>query len=98
MHFSAFCMFLLECIEPFNTVQCILDAPIVLLESIDLILAHYASITGLPNMLQIMLAYIFKFWPKPIYDNYDCGRKCTVTASPFNVRFFSKNVRKKGRD
>ena len=35
---------LLECIEPFNIVQCILYVPIVLLESIELILAHYASI------------------------------------------------------
>ena len=31
---------LLECIEPFNTVQCILYAPIILLESIVLILAN----------------------------------------------------------
>ena len=36
--------FLLKCIEPLNTVQCILYAPIVLLESINMILAHYASI------------------------------------------------------
>ena len=34
----------LERIELFNTVQCILYAPIVLLKSIDLILAHYAGI------------------------------------------------------
>ena len=35
---------LLESIKPFNTVQCNLRAPIVLLKSIDLILAHYAGI------------------------------------------------------
>ena len=35
---------LLERIEPFNTVQCILYAPIILLESIVLILANCASI------------------------------------------------------
>ena len=35
---------LLECIELLNAVQCILYVPIVLLESINLILAHYAGI------------------------------------------------------
>ena len=35
---------LLEHIDPLNTVQCILYAPIVLLESIDLIVDHYAGI------------------------------------------------------
>ena len=33
---------LLECIESFNTVQCILYVPITLLDSINLILAYYA--------------------------------------------------------
>ena len=42
---------LLERIEPFNTVQCILYVLIVLLESIDLILAHYAGIVCPPIML-----------------------------------------------
>ena len=49
---------LLAHIEPFNTVQCILYLLIVLLEIIDLILAHYASIICLPIILQIMLAYL----------------------------------------
>ena len=40
MHFKCILYVLLERIEPFSTVECILSAPIVLLESIDLILAH----------------------------------------------------------
>ena len=35
---------LLQYIEPFNTVQCILYVPIALLENMNLILAHYVSI------------------------------------------------------
>ena len=42
--FQSILNFPLERIELFNTVQCILYTSIVLLESIDLILAHYASI------------------------------------------------------
>ena len=42
---------LLERIEPFNTVQCILYVPIVLLESIELIVAHYAGIMCSPIMV-----------------------------------------------
>ena len=42
---------LLERIELFNTVQCILYAQIVLLESIDQILADYAGIICPLNML-----------------------------------------------
>ena len=34
----------LECIEPFNTVKCILYVPIVLLKNTDLIIAHYTNI------------------------------------------------------
>ena len=48
---------LLERIEPFNTVQCILYAQSVVLESIDLIVAHYAGIICLP----IILAYLEPF-------------------------------------
>ena len=42
---------LLECIEMLNTVQCILYVSIVLLENINLMLAHYASIICQPIML-----------------------------------------------
>ena len=42
---------LLESIKTFNTVQCSLCGPIVLLESIDLILTHYAGIIYLPIIL-----------------------------------------------
>ena len=57
-----------EFIEPFNTVQCILHATIVLLESIDLILAHYASIICLPIMLKIMLAYLTEAYSQGTID------------------------------
>ena len=43
-----------ESIKPFNTVQCNLCAPFVLLECINLILAHYAGIIYLA-------AYSFMF-------------------------------------
>ena len=51
----------LERIELFNTVQCILYAPIVLLKSIDLILAHYAGIIimHLPAYYALNYAGIF---------------------------------------
>ena len=42
---------LLECIKLFNTVPCILYVLIVLLESIDTILAHYAGIICPPIIL-----------------------------------------------
>ena len=51
---------LLEHIEPFNTVHCILYYSIVLLESINLIIAHYAGIICPPIMLNIMLAYLME--------------------------------------
>ena len=42
---------LLECIEPFTLYIVFLYQLIVLLESIDLILAHYAGVICLPIML-----------------------------------------------
>ena len=43
MHFSAFLNVLLERIEPFNVIHVFLYALVVLLESIDLILADYVG-------------------------------------------------------
>ena len=48
---------LLECIELFNTAQFILYGPIVLLESIDMILAYYASIIYSPILLCFKLRW-----------------------------------------
>ena len=44
---------LLERMEPFNTVQGILYVPIVLLESIDLIVVHYAGIIILCSLIML---------------------------------------------
>ena len=51
---------LLECTESFNTVQCILYAPIVLLESIDMILAHYAGIIY-PPLCFLLCRHIYYY-------------------------------------
>ena len=50
---------LLGYIKPFNTVQCILYVPIVLLEGINMILAHYAGIICLPISYALNYAGIF---------------------------------------
>ena len=55
---------LLECIELFNTVECILYMRIFLLESIDLILAHHASTAGIicPHIMFLLCQHI---WQRP---------------------------------
>ena len=61
---------LLKCIESFNTVECILYMPIFLLESIDLILAHYASTAGIicpPITCFIMSAYLTEAYLLPYF-------------------------------
>ena len=64
MHFSALWMFYLSVLNHLTlpNVLVYLYAPIVLLESIDMILVHYGGIICPPIMLKIMLAYIW-WWP-----------------------------------
>ena len=70
---------LLECIELFNTVECILYMRIFLLESIDLILAHHASTAGIicPHiMFFIMSAYLTEAYLLPCF--IICSIVCSV--------------------